>query len=123
MATTAREALVTALTPLLPRRWKLIDTQRAVDERSTTTVQLKQMSIAPLAQAPSGWLYTRFVLTITSLHKDLVKAEHQLDDDVLGLVHALDQIDGLIFDDAIKVSVDQQQVGYDVTIHIPSRKE
>lgn len=121
---TAREALVAQLKEHLPRRWKVIDTQRALDERSQTTVQVRQTTITHLPQAPAGWLYTRFILTITTVHQDIVKAELQLDDDVLGLVHALDQIAGLVFEQAEKVMVEgQNRIGYDLTVHVPSHKK
>lgn len=116
---TAREALVEQLKPALPKDWKIVEHQRNLDRLAQTTVVLKQESIAKLTAAPLHWLHVTFTITIIDPGTDVVQAEEALDDDVLALCHALDQIDGLTFDTATKVLYDQH-LAYDITVQLPT---
>ena len=120
---TVREYLDETLPPLLPEGWKWVDSERAVDVTETTTVQWKQRRIAPLPEAPLAHLGVDGILTVSSPHADIEKAEDALDDAVLELVGALQSVPGIRFTEANKAAVDDQHLGYDLSITVITQKK
>lgn len=116
-----RAIVAQIIKPLLPRTWKIVTSDRAVDVHKTVTVQIKQRSIMRTPQAPNGAHDIEFVLTVTSPSQDLDRAEDQLDDGVNRLVHALDTA-GIKWTNAQKVTNDDR-LAYDITLTLTSTKE
>lgn len=122
----ARQALVDALTPLLPKGrngWKLIPTQRSYDQLDRVCVVLKQQKITRLPQTPNASHRVDFVITIISPNTDIDKAETDLDEQVDVLLHNLDAIKSVDWTDASKVEVSDKYLGYDVSVYIITTKE
>lgn len=115
-----RDWLVEQLTPLLPRKWNIVPVQRNVDTLSTTTVILKQQSIARLPEAPQGARVVEYLMTVAVPNQDTARGEAQLDDDVITLLDAIDQIgSALKWTTAQKVVLSDQFPAYDITLTIP----
>lgn len=115
---TPRKQVATLLRPIIPRAWKLVTSDRAVDLTKTMTVQIKQRRIIRTPQAPNGAHDIEFVLTVTSPHMDLDKAEDQLDTAVNVLIHAIDEA-GIKWTNADKVA-NEDRLAYDITLTLTS---
>lgn len=120
MADLARKVLRAALLPLLPRNWKIEPSSRSVDNVPATVVQLRQLSIRRLPQAPVGLHEIDFRVTITA-PGETQGVEDRLDDDVLLLIGALDTA-GIKWSECQKV-IAGSRLGYDITLTITAKKE
>lgn len=116
-----REWLEDELTPLLPTAWKIIPNQVGVETLSKVTVIISHLAIRKLADAPS-YMENDVTITILDPHTDQVRAENDLDDNVLELATALDSLSGLIFQSANKVFAAETYLGWDIKVSIHSRK-
>lgn len=119
---TPREALVDALTPLLPDSWKIVDSERGIDVGTNVSVLLKQQRFRRLGVAPLAFHSIDFVVTCVSPHEDFGKAEDQLDDAANELIHALDE-SGILWTEATKVLFADKYIAYDITLELESKKE
>lgn len=116
-----RTVLEQLLKTYLPKRWRIVPTGTNLDTLATTVVQLKQRTIRRLPEAPRR-LQVEFVATVISPHRDdIAKAEHDLDQAVIEVLTALDKSTEILWDDATKVVVDNQYLGYDITLRIHSK--
>jgi len=118
-----RSWLAEQLKPLLPEGWRLLEVSSLPDTLSTVTVVLKHLGMRPLAEAPKGHLLNEVVVTIADPHGNLDKADDELDNNVLDLVHALDSVKKIIFTEAKKVLVDERWLGWDITCSTITRKK
>lgn len=117
-----RHAFAKALKPLLPRKWQIIPYSRNVDTLSTTMVMLKQQKIEPHPAAPLAMHTIGFTVTVVTALTDTAASEDELDDSVVALCHALDEI-GVAWEDATKVLFDDTHLAYDISVQITSSKE
>jgi hypothetical protein len=113
---TPRQQLLTELVPLLPYGWKVVTVERNVDALTKPFVMLKQQTIRKNATAPRGALTIGWTLTIVSPHQDITKAELQLDHSVASLLFAINQVGGLTWSTATKVTYEETRLGYDIDI-------
>lgn len=98
MATIIRDVVLDQLRPHIPRGrrgWALIETQRTVDKIVKTTAVLRQERIERDPAAPAVARRAFFTLLVASPLEDPGPAEHALDDAVVDLLGALDDIPGL----------------------------
>lgn len=59
----ARQSLSTELKPLIPKAWRLVDTERAIDKIDRPTLVIRQQKIVPAPNA-QGALITTLVITM-----------------------------------------------------------
>jgi hypothetical protein len=113
---TLREYVVAEVKPLLPAGWRFIPNQATPDKITVVTVVLKHLEITP-SPAAAGALSNEFVLTVLSSLEDDVRAENQLDDDVITVVTALRKVRWCSFQSARKVRDDKtNRLAWDITV-------
>lgn len=120
--TIPRKALKAALKPVLPKEWRIIPYETNPDVQATTVVMLKQESIERNPAAPLGAHDIGFTVTIESPLDGLEKAEDELDDGVVLLLHKLDELH-IAWKTAKKVLATSGRLAYDITLTITSYKE
>ncbi|MFC5930206.1 hypothetical protein D6T64_05640 [Cryobacterium melibiosiphilum] len=119
---TAREQLVTALTAVIPRTWKLVPYQDNLDTLDRVTLVLKQSTISKAPAAPQGAHIVSYLLTLVTPETDAQKAELALDALVDELLFMLDGITWLTWDTATKVQFSDSNMAYDITVEALTRK-
>lgn len=115
---TAREQITEALTPLLPKAWRVVPYLDSVDQLSQVTVLIHATTIAPHPTTPHSFFELTFEATVLDPAKDSSRAWDALDDEVLETVAALDTIEGLRFVTAEAVVV-SGAFGWNVTFTVP----
>lgn len=120
-----RKVIGEALVPLLPKRWKVIDSARGFSNVQVPIVQIKQRRLERNTIAPAKVWDCELIVTVWAPHSTTEAAEDALDDNYLpALLGALEQIDGVLWEEATKVkSEDESRLGYDIRITIPLVKE
>jgi hypothetical protein len=96
---------------------KLVRSIRELGEISKPTLILKTESYVPTAAAPRTSRQGNFIATLVSPHRDLDRAEDQLDDLLELLLPAL-LTAGILWSDATQVGYGDSNLAYD--IHISS---
>jgi hypothetical protein len=117
---TTREQLAAQLRPLLPKAWKLIPYSRNLDVLSQTAVMFHATAIRPTAI--QGVIEVDYTVSVISPKVDTDRAQTDLDDDVLEVIHALDTLDWLLFREATPTVV-QDNLSWDITITVNTNKE
>ncbi|MET4053588.1 hypothetical protein ABID81_002966 [Frigoribacterium sp. PvP054] len=118
---TTRQQLADALKPALPAAWVLVPYSRNLDVLSKVTVMLHASRIERAPAAPMGALVSQFTITVIDPQDDPTRAWGALDDEVMELIFALDEL-GVQWTAAEPVLV-QNNLGWEITIDIVSRKE
>lgn len=112
------------LKPLLPAGWRYIPNQKTPDTITVPTLVYKLLEIEPLPEAPLGALRARIVLTLLNPFEDDVKAENDLDNQVLELITALDPHSTISWESARKIRDDKtDRLGWDFTVTAVITKE
>lgn len=119
----ARDIIEDALTETLPKGWKLIPAQTAIDTPSTTTVILKLRSLENAKEAPQGAYEYTFIATLVEPGEDVIRVEKALDDHVEDLWLLLEAIPNAQPTKAEKVAVGDALLGYDITFTALYAKE
>lgn len=121
VAVSVRKQLQDALTPHLPG-YKVIPNSRNVDVPDARFVQLSLMEIEKLPEAPAGAHLATFTVTVVTALTTPNKAEDDLDAAVADLLHAIDGIDWLDWENARKVLYGERHLAYDVTVKAVTEK-
>lgn len=118
------------LKPLLPKNadgspaWRYIPNQKTPDVITVPTLVYKLLELEPLPEAPLGALRARIVLTLLTPFEDDVKAENELDNQVMSLVTALDPHSNISWETARKIRDDKtDRLGWDFTVTAVITKE
>lgn len=112
------------LQPLLPEHWKFITHEGDLDALAVTTVFIRQKRIGVLPEAPLGLHKIEFTVSVATSSTDLTTAEDVLDDELNAFLHAVEASPSILWTgDADKVLVTSQNIGYDFTLSLTSRKE
>lgn len=114
-----RKALEQALKPVLPKKWRIIPYETNPDVQAVTVVMLKQEEITRNPAAPQGAHDIAFTVTIESPLDGLEKAEDELDDAVVLLLHEFDAL-GIAWTTAKKVLATSGRLAYDISLTITS---
>lgn len=122
MSDSVRDYIQAQITPLLPAGWRIIPNQTIPETLSVTTVVIKHMEMERLPAAPMGALRHQLVVTVVDPSADQVKAENRLDDSVLALVTAFDELPRVIWSGAKKVMVNNY-IGWDVSLSVDTAKK
>lgn len=110
--------------PLLPEQWRYIPNQDTPKTITVVTVVYKLLELEPLPEAPIGALRARIVLSILNPHEDDVKAENDLDNDVMSFIAALDPHSSIGWESARKVrDAKTDRLGWDFTVTAVITKE
>jgi len=119
---TIRADLAAALRPLLPKAWKLIDNESAVDQGNAIVVRLSQQGFRPLPEAPIGHILVDFVVTITVTGTNPARMEDDLDVGTGELIDAIDHIPGgfIAWRTASKIGNDST-LGYDIELSLTAK--
>lgn len=117
-----RKQLAEVLKARLPKSWRIIPEQRSFDDVGKTTVVIKQTTISKLPAAPIGMRSVAFTLTLVSRFTSIAAAEDDLDELVPDLLDHLEAL-GIKWSTATKVAVDENYLGYDITVEINTKKE
>lgn len=98
--TVIRDELLNALKPRLksrmPRKWQLKETQRTTDTFTVPTVILRQVRIEREPTQPKRARRAYFELVVASELEDTGAAESQLDDLIIDVLGAIDDVPGLL---------------------------
>ena len=112
---TARDYVTAQLLPLLPKRWRLVHTDRNLDTLDRVTVILKLQEVTRTPATPQAGLTTTWTATIITPKQMLEPAELELDDAILDLILALDRIDQLRWTTATRVLYGDIYQAFDIT--------
>lgn len=87
-----RHALIAALKPLLPSSWRLVKNMPGLDtlDRVTVTLRIDKIERAPELSKRHRW-YT-CTLRVTDPSQDIDNVDDALDDDIVDLLNAIDDI-------------------------------
>ncbi|WIB64370.1 hypothetical protein [Curtobacterium sp. MCBD17_040] len=102
MSSSPRKALTDALKPALPKGWRLYSANDVPDVLSGPTVVLNQTSIKNNPSAPVGQYLATFEVVLASALTDVIKAEDELDGNVLALASILNSLNPSLWDTADK---------------------
>lgn len=86
----ARTVCVDLIRPHLPKRWVLLDDDRAAGDDTRTRVRVAQQSIEPGGQGKRTIHKVTMKVTVTVPGDSVAAAETQLDDDLESCLHAFD---------------------------------
>ena len=120
---TTREQLVEALTPLLPKAWKVVPYSRNLDALSAPTVMVHLSNITRAPAAPQGALLSEFTVSVLDPQTDPERAQGALDDEVMDLIHAIDDLPGWIVWDSAEPTLVGDYLAWDLKTTVVSRKD
>ncbi|MBF4565398.1 hypothetical protein [Plantibacter sp. VKM Ac-2876] len=120
-----RQYLADTIKPLLPKRWNLVPYQApSLDKLAVPTVVISTKSFTPTPTAPRSSLTHTFTVTVIDPATDNEKAEEALEDEVMELVYALEQLDSLVWENAERVQWADRLMAWDITLTlITTRKD
>jgi hypothetical protein len=121
---TSRQQLVAALKPHLPPKWKLVEYSRNLDVLDRPTVMVHASKIERAPQAPLSAYLTTCTVSVFDPQDDPARAQGSLDDEVLELIAALDQIGFINWTEAEATQLRQDgPLGWDITLEVLTKKE
>jgi len=98
-----RDTLLAAVTAAVPAGTHVIPYQDNVDVLDRITIMFKQLTMAPLPEAPRAAFKMEYVLSVCSPALDPTVAEKELDEFVPSLLADLNALDWFAWDSAEKV--------------------
>lgn len=116
--TDIRRHVVDVLAPLLPRTWKWFDHSTSLDALSTTTLVLTLEDITRMPESPKTWRNVTYTLTILDPSTNPAQRENSLDDSIVELLNAIDDIPDLAWSKAQRGTVGVN-LGFDVSLQFP----
>jgi hypothetical protein len=119
--TSMRGAVLDLIKPLLPKTWAVLPGQMT-DSITKTTVALSLNTIERLPQAPISQRIVSYTLTIAVPMAKASETDDRVDDDILTLLNALDDVPGVAWTRAER-GVLGQNPGFDITLTFTFEKE
>jgi hypothetical protein len=116
-----RAFVVAKLKPILPKKWRWFDYSTSLDEITTTTVLLVLDSIERDPDAPRSHWRVSYTLSVIDPSQNPEQRETSLDDSIVALLLALDDVNDFRWTDAKRGTVGTQ-LGYDITLTVPVSK-
>lgn len=110
------------LKPLVPEKWRILDSFTLPQTIDVPTVTITHTKIEPQPVAPrSSSLVNDVVIRVADPHVDIKNAEPALDEEVLKLVYLLKNSERLRWSSAEKVQVkDTDYYAWDITVQVLS---
>ncbi len=121
MAKSIRKQLADQLEPLLPGV-KIVPASRNLDTLTQPVLQLSLRELSRLKDAPIGAHRAEFIVTIITPITTPQRAEDDLDSLVADLIYGIDQIDGIGWETATKVTYSERHLAYDVVVFAAATK-
>lgn len=119
-----REFVVSTLKPLLPSDWRWYAYGTNLDTLSTPVAMLRLRSIERNPANPQGSRIAEFTLTIIEPKVDPATREDALDEKLIDLLDAIDEIPQLAWSTAEQGLADAgSHLGFDITLKLPFSKE
>ncbi|NQX34051.1 hypothetical protein [Herbiconiux sp. VKM Ac-2851] len=119
---TLAENLVGLLKPMLPEKFRYVTSERNIDTLSAPTVIVTLQNIEPAPNIQAGSNLLTFRVTIAVPTSNFDKAEESLEDAVLGLLAAFDDLPAFLWSGANKVRY-EDSLAFDITLTVTSRKD
>lgn len=116
-----RGAVLDLIKPLVPKSWAVLPSQMT-DSITKTTVALSLNTIERFPQAPQYIRIVTYTLTIASPMGKASETDDRVDDEILTLLNALDDIEGLAWTRAER-GVLGNNPGFDITLTFTFEKE
>lgn len=116
--TSARQQVVDAIKPVLPKNWKVVPYMTTLDTITETVVMIHATRVERFAQAPQGTYTIQFEATVLDPSKDPARVWESLDDEVLEAIAALDTIDSLDWTGAEPVAI-SNLFGWNISFSVP----
>jgi hypothetical protein len=124
--TSARQQVVDAIAPVLPKSWRVVPYLTSFDALSQTTVMIHATSVERFPAAPAKTYQITFEATVLDPSKDPARVWDSLDDEVLEAIAALDTIDSLNWTGAEPVAYPAEEprfFGWNITFTVPYEHE
>ncbi|MDP4333555.1 hypothetical protein Q7F20_09240 [Curtobacterium sp. A7_M15] len=124
--TSARQQVVDAITPVLPKNWRVVPYLTSFDALTQTIVMIHATGVERFPQAPAKTYQITFEATVLDPSKDPARVWDSLDDEVLEAIAALDTIDSLNWTGAEPVAYPAetpQFFGWTITFTVPYEHE
>ena len=118
-----RNFAIELVKPKLPRNWTWFSSKTNLDNFIHPVVKLTMQRIVRDPDAPQGSRIATFVLTIIEPMSKPGSSDDALDDKVIDLLNALDTVAEMHWESAERVTVNERNPGYDVTIQMKFQKE
>lgn len=119
-----RQSVINRLKPLLPRKWKLLPYGTNLDKLSVPVVMLTIQSITRTPQLPQSHRTYAATLSIFQPSTAPGRMDDALDDDLIDLLNAIDELDDVKWTKAERVlGNNDSNYGFDITIEVPYRKD
>lgn len=120
-----RQFVMDALAPLLPKKWKFVPVPRNLDTIDVPTLVLSLQSISRTASAPLGSRDVEYTLTIIEPKTDPLVAHMALDDLIVDLLGAIDDLPDLVWRTATAVTYGDTATNFafDITLTTQYTKE
>lgn len=116
----SRDGILDFLEALLPataglEKVKLVRSVRATDQLSRSPILIVKTNSFERVASASRWVQGNFTLVLVSNHKDVDKAEDQLDDLIEVLLPKLTG-SSIMWDTATQTAYDDTHIAYDITV-------
>lgn len=119
-----RQSVINRLKPLLPRKWKLLPYGTNLDTLSVTVVMLTIQSITRTPAAPQSHRTYAATLSIFQPSTDPERLNDPLDDDLIDLLNAIDELEDVKWTKAERVlGNNDSNYGFDITIEVVYGKD
>lgn len=118
--TTARQQVVDAITPALPKNWKVVPYLTSFDALDRTVVMIHATRVTKFSQAPQGTYSVEFEATVLDPSKDPARVWDSLDDEVLDAIAALDSIDWTGAEPIAYPADSPRFFGWNITFSVPT---
>lgn len=119
-----RNDLIGKIKPLLPKAWRLIPYGTNLDTLDTTCVMVTIQSIERHPAAPMSHRLYSATFTILQPLTAPGRADDALDDDVIDLLNAIDQLKNVKWTKAERgLGNNGNNLGFDITIEVPYGKD
>lgn len=110
-----RSSIVTQIEGELPSSWVVVDDERALNVISKPTVIVSVRSLTPSDFAPLHNMTVNVALLLLSPHTDASKAEDQLDELLVTVLEAFQNMRGLTWVEASKIVHMDRYMGWEIT--------
>jgi len=122
-----REFVTDKLQPLLPPSWRLIPFTRKLDVIVQPVVMLNLQTVTRLQSAPQSHRLVSYTLTIIEPKADPKLSADSLDDELIDLLNAIDELENFSWKTATRVVFGEAPEpvlqAYDIALEVPIQKE
>ncbi|MFJ3392024.1 hypothetical protein [Leifsonia aquatica] len=119
-----RQTIIDGIKPLLPKRWKLLPNNPNLDTLSQVTVTVRIDRIERTREAPQSHRDYYGVIRVIDPSQSIDKVDDAIDDDIIDLLNAIDELPLLSWTTAERGQVEgTQNFAFDITFKMLLRKD